>query len=85
MDVRHRQPLQSSMDDEQTQTRVDSLTTVRAFPSIRHAHQSLFVDVPPSHSLICELVAIDALPTRAVACSYISTLDHEIIDDPMEG
>lgn len=70
---------------EQTQHRVDSLTTVRAFASIRHAHQSLFVDMPPSYILVCEFTIIYALPPRTIAGSDISTLDHELIDDAMEG
>lgn len=35
--------------------------------------------------LILELGAVDRLPARTVASREVSALDHELLDDPVEG
>jgi hypothetical protein len=52
--------------------------------SIRHAEQKWFI-VHPLKVLVLELLAVDALTTCAIALCEVSTLDHEALDDSVEG
>ena len=65
--------------------KMHSLTTVGAFPSVRHAHEPFLVDLSPPDILIFEIAAVDAYAACAVSRCDVPTLDHEFIDDAVEA
>lgn len=58
--------------------------TVGVFSSIGHAQQAFF-GMLQLEVLVGKFVAVDGFATRAIALGKVTTLNHEALDDPMEG
>lgn len=64
---------------------IDSLTTIRALSPIRHAHQPFLINLPPSNILIFKLAPVDACTACSISSGDVPALNHEFIDDTVEG
>mmetsp|Transcript_26632 Transcript_26632/g.61241 ORF Transcript_26632/g.61241 Transcript_26632/m.61241 type:complete len:245 (+) Transcript_26632:246-980(+) len=62
----------------------EELRAVCPLPSIRHAEQARLL-VLDSEVLVLKLLPIDRLATRPIAVGEVSSLAHELGDDPMEA
>ena len=61
------------------------LTAIRVPSSIRRTDQTRRMHLPPVQVLIFELAAVDAGCAGTVAIIDVSALDHELINDSVEG
>ena len=71
-------------DERISREGIDSLTTVRVFPSVRHAHEPFLINLPPSDTFISEFAAVDTCSARSIPGGDVSALDHKFIDDAVE-
>lgn len=63
---------------------VDLLAAVGISSSVRHTHQTCRIDLSPTNVLVYKIPAIDARPSCAITSGDITTLYHELVNDPME-
>lgn len=61
------------------------LTAIRVGTAVGRADQPLGLHIPPTQILIIKLLAVDTDPPRAVALVDVAALDHELVDDAVEG
>lgn len=65
--------------------RDEELTPVRPWSTIRHAHDTLAIVSERGVELILEFLAPDGFTARTVAAGEVPALDHEALDDTVEG
>ncbi len=79
------QPFPSPQAEESENEEKNPLASIRPLPSIRHAHQTDPIQLPPSQILILELAPEDGLPARPVPACRVPALNHEIVDYTVKG
>jgi hypothetical protein len=62
----------------------EELRAIGVFAGVGHAEKT-GLGVLQLEVFICELVAVNGFPARAVSSSKVPALDHEALDDTMEG
>lgn len=62
----------------------EELGAIGVFARICHAKQPLF-GVLQLEVLVLKLVSVDGLPSGAISVCKVATLNHERLDDPVEG
>lgn len=63
----------------------EELTAVGCLSAVGHAYQTCSVHVAPAQILIFKVTAVDAVAASTVAAGDVSALDHEVVDDTVEG
>jgi hypothetical protein len=61
------------------------LAAVCVFSAVGHAHQACSVDGAPADVFVVELGSVYGHASSSVAGGDVATLDHEFIDDAVEG
>jgi hypothetical protein len=61
------------------------LTTVRILATVCSAYKPWCINISPAQIFVFELFAIDAHNSRSVTILDVTSLDHELVNDTVEG